>query len=260
MVYTTTAFEAAAAFANNKGIAAAVSWSPDIYNLPSQDQGNRMLVNTQTANKLIADVWFARADFANDHPGIIEGLVRGIFDADGTTEELREQQAGVQQADGRRLQHPRGRRAGHVQRRPQHELGGELPVLLEPEQPHELRAASGGSPTTYIASIRSIENPAVSLRHRSWISSIIAEAPQVNRRYADPKRTSIEIEADAQGSQRDSRRVWRRFSPTRSSSTSIRTNSWDLHKKIFQGDQRQVRSRNSTTRTGRYGVGRRSPS
>ncbi len=40
-----------------------------------------MLVNTQTANKLIADIWFARADFAKDHPGIIEGLVRGIFDA-----------------------------------------------------------------------------------------------------------------------------------------------------------------------------------
>ena len=40
-----------------------------------------MLVNTQTANKLIADVWFARADFAKDHPGIIEALVRGIFDA-----------------------------------------------------------------------------------------------------------------------------------------------------------------------------------
>ncbi len=39
-----------------------------------------MLVNTQTANKLIADIWFARADFAKDHPGIIEALVRGIFD------------------------------------------------------------------------------------------------------------------------------------------------------------------------------------
>ena len=80
MVYTNTAFEAAAAFAANKGIAGAVSWSPDIYNL-AKIKGNRMLVNTQTANKLIADVWFARADFANDHPGIIEGLVRGIFDA-----------------------------------------------------------------------------------------------------------------------------------------------------------------------------------
>ena len=40
-----------------------------------------MLVTTATANKLIADVWFARADFAKDHPDIIEGLVRGIFDA-----------------------------------------------------------------------------------------------------------------------------------------------------------------------------------
>ncbi len=40
-----------------------------------------MLVNTQTANKLIADVWFARADFAKDHPDKIEALVRGIFDA-----------------------------------------------------------------------------------------------------------------------------------------------------------------------------------
>ena len=40
-----------------------------------------MLVTTQTANKLIADVWFARADFAKDHPDIIEALVRGIFDA-----------------------------------------------------------------------------------------------------------------------------------------------------------------------------------
>jgi NitT/TauT family transport system substrate-binding protein len=80
MIYTDTAFKAAAAFAANKGIAGVVSWSPDIYNL-AKAKGNRMLVNTQTANKLIADVWFARADFAKDHPGIIKGLVRGIFDA-----------------------------------------------------------------------------------------------------------------------------------------------------------------------------------
>ncbi|MEN6452287.1 MAG: phosphate ABC transporter substrate-binding/OmpA family protein [Thermoguttaceae bacterium] len=80
MTYTNSAFEAAAAFNAKKDIAGAVSWSPDIYNL-AKAKGNRMLVNTQTANKLIADVWFARADFAKDHPGIIEGLVRGIFDA-----------------------------------------------------------------------------------------------------------------------------------------------------------------------------------
>ncbi len=80
MIYTNDAFEAARAFEVKKDIAGAVSWAPDIYNL-AEIQGNRMLVTTATANKLIADVWFARADFANDHNGIIESLVRGIFDA-----------------------------------------------------------------------------------------------------------------------------------------------------------------------------------
>jgi NitT/TauT family transport system substrate-binding protein len=80
MVFTATAFEAAAAFNAQKDIAGAVSWAPDIYNL-EKVRGNRMLVTTAQANKLIADVWFARADFASKEPGIIEGLVRGIFDA-----------------------------------------------------------------------------------------------------------------------------------------------------------------------------------
>jgi ABC-type nitrate/sulfonate/bicarbonate transport system substrate-binding protein len=78
--FTNTAFEAAAAFNADKRIAGVVSWAPDIYNL-SDVRGNRLLVSTATANKLIADVWFARADFAKDHPDIMEGLVRGIFDA-----------------------------------------------------------------------------------------------------------------------------------------------------------------------------------
>jgi len=82
MVYVTTAFEAAAAFNRDKGLAGCVSWAPDIYNL-ADAKGNRMLVTTQTANRLIADVWFARADFAKDHPDKIEALVRGIFDAMG---------------------------------------------------------------------------------------------------------------------------------------------------------------------------------
>ena len=76
--YTNDAFQAAAAFNADKSIAACVSWAPDIYNL-SDVEGNHMLVSTATANKLIADVWFARADFARDHPDICEGLVRGIF-------------------------------------------------------------------------------------------------------------------------------------------------------------------------------------
>ncbi len=80
MVFTEDAFQAAAAFNAQKEIAAAVTWAPDIYNL-EKVKGNRLLVTTATANKLIADVWFARADFANDHGGIIEALVRGIFDS-----------------------------------------------------------------------------------------------------------------------------------------------------------------------------------
>ena len=76
--YTEDAFQAAAAFNADKSIAACVSWAPDIYNLAKNSE-NHMLVSTATANKLIADVWFARADFARDHPDICEGLVRGIF-------------------------------------------------------------------------------------------------------------------------------------------------------------------------------------
>ncbi len=85
--FTQDAFQAAAAFNSDKSITGCVSWAPDIYNL-AKVKGNKLLVSTQTANKLIADVWFARADFAKDNPEIIEGLVRGIFDA---MESLKEQ-------------------------------------------------------------------------------------------------------------------------------------------------------------------------
>jgi NitT/TauT family transport system substrate-binding protein len=78
--FTQDAFQAAAAFNADKRLAACVSWAPDIYNL-EKVKGNKILVTTSTANKLIADVWFARADFANDNPDIMEGITRGIFDA-----------------------------------------------------------------------------------------------------------------------------------------------------------------------------------
>jgi NitT/TauT family transport system substrate-binding protein len=78
--YTATAFEAAAAFVADKSIDACVSWAPDIYNIPEKVAGTRILTTTAEANKLIADVWAARADFAKDHPEIIEGLVAGIFE------------------------------------------------------------------------------------------------------------------------------------------------------------------------------------
>ena len=78
--FTQDAFQAAAAFNGDKRIAGCVSWAPDIYNL-EKVKGNHLLVTTSTANKLIADVWFARADFAKDNPDITEGMARGIFDA-----------------------------------------------------------------------------------------------------------------------------------------------------------------------------------
>jgi NitT/TauT family transport system substrate-binding protein len=78
--FTQDAFQAAAAFNADKSLAGCVSWAPDIYNL-EKVRGNKLLVTTSTANKLIADVWFARADFAKDNPDIVEGLTRGIFDA-----------------------------------------------------------------------------------------------------------------------------------------------------------------------------------
>jgi NitT/TauT family transport system substrate-binding protein len=78
--FTQDAFQAAAAFNADKRLAGVVSWAPDIYNL-EKVKGNHMLVTTSTANRLIADVWFARADFAKDNPDIMEGITRGIFDA-----------------------------------------------------------------------------------------------------------------------------------------------------------------------------------
>jgi NitT/TauT family transport system substrate-binding protein len=78
--FTQDAFQAAAAFNADKRLAGCVSWAPDIYNL-EKVRGNHVLVTTSTANKLIADVWFARADFAKDNPDVTEGLARGIFDA-----------------------------------------------------------------------------------------------------------------------------------------------------------------------------------
>ena len=88
-VYTQDAFQAAAAFNSDKSIDACVSWAPDIYNL-EKVQGNKLLVSSATANRLIADVWFARADFARDYPGYCESLVRGIFDA---VQDLKDQEA-----------------------------------------------------------------------------------------------------------------------------------------------------------------------
>jgi NitT/TauT family transport system substrate-binding protein len=78
--YTATAFEAAAAFVADKKVDGCVSWAPDIYTIPERVAGTRILSSTKDANKLIADVYAFRADFARDHPEIVEGLIAGIFE------------------------------------------------------------------------------------------------------------------------------------------------------------------------------------
>lgn len=78
--YTSTAFESAAAFVADKSVDACVSWAPDIYTIPEKVAGTKILTSTSEANKLIADVWAVRADFARDKPDIVKGLVLGILE------------------------------------------------------------------------------------------------------------------------------------------------------------------------------------
>jgi NitT/TauT family transport system substrate-binding protein len=77
---TATAFEASAAFVADNSIDGCVSWAPDIYRIPENVKGTRILSSTSDANKLIADVYALRADFVQDHPEVVKGLVAGIFE------------------------------------------------------------------------------------------------------------------------------------------------------------------------------------
>jgi NitT/TauT family transport system substrate-binding protein len=82
--FTGDAFQAAAAFLNDKTIDVCVSWSPDIYNLADPKKSGlkdvTLISTTKDAKRVIADVWAARADFAKDKPDVIQGLVAGIFE------------------------------------------------------------------------------------------------------------------------------------------------------------------------------------
>ncbi|MBI5833737.1 MAG: OmpA family protein [Armatimonadetes bacterium] len=80
--YTNDAFQAAKAFVSDPSVDACVSWAPDIYNItdPAKVKGTRLLSTTQDANRVLSDVYAVRADFANDHPEVVEGLVSGVFD------------------------------------------------------------------------------------------------------------------------------------------------------------------------------------
>jgi outer membrane protein OmpA-like peptidoglycan-associated protein len=78
--WTSDAPSAAKIFVQDKTFDAFVGWSPDIYTVSQQVPGTRLVVSTGSANHLIADVWAVRNDFYRDHPDIVTGLVRGIFE------------------------------------------------------------------------------------------------------------------------------------------------------------------------------------
>jgi NitT/TauT family transport system substrate-binding protein len=63
---------------------AAVVWEPDVSEALQKRAGSHVLVSTQTAQNLIADVMVAREDFIKEHPDVIKAFIQGWFD--GTTE------------------------------------------------------------------------------------------------------------------------------------------------------------------------------
>jgi ABC-type nitrate/sulfonate/bicarbonate transport system substrate-binding protein/outer membrane protein OmpA-like peptidoglycan-associated protein len=71
---------AAKIFVQDTSYDAFVGWAPDIYTVAQGLQGSRLIVSTESANRLISDVWAVRNDFFRDHPDIVANLVRGIFD------------------------------------------------------------------------------------------------------------------------------------------------------------------------------------
>ncbi len=71
---------AAKIFVQDTSFDAFVGWAPDIYTVSEQLKGARLIVSTESANRMIADVWAVRNDFYNDHPEIVANLVRGIFE------------------------------------------------------------------------------------------------------------------------------------------------------------------------------------
>ena len=71
---------AAKIFVQDKSFDAFVGWSPDIYTVSDQVAGARLVVSTESANHLIADVWAVRNDFFHDYPDIVANLARGIFE------------------------------------------------------------------------------------------------------------------------------------------------------------------------------------
>ena len=74
------AASAAKIFVQDASFDAFVGWAPDIYTVAEGLQDARLIVSTESANRLIADVWAVRNDVFRDHPESVANLVRGIFE------------------------------------------------------------------------------------------------------------------------------------------------------------------------------------
>lgn len=70
-------------FVANK-VDAAVVWEPDVTEALQKRPNSHILVSTQTASNLIADLMVAREDFIKEHPDVIRAFIKGWFD--GTAE------------------------------------------------------------------------------------------------------------------------------------------------------------------------------
>lgn len=78
--WTADAPSAAKLFVQDESYDAFVGWSPDIYTVADSIPNTRIVVNSSSANHVIADVWAVRNDFYRDHPQIVSGLMEGIFE------------------------------------------------------------------------------------------------------------------------------------------------------------------------------------
>ena len=78
--WASSAPAAAKIFVQDSSYDAFVGWAPDIYTVSEGIPGTRLIVSTDSANHLIADVWAVRNDFFRDQPAIVANLVRGIFE------------------------------------------------------------------------------------------------------------------------------------------------------------------------------------
>jgi len=77
--WTSDAPSAAKLFVQDESYDAFVGWSPDIYTV-RDIPGVRGVVDSSSANHVVADVWAVRNDFYKDNPKVVAGLVDCIFE------------------------------------------------------------------------------------------------------------------------------------------------------------------------------------